>query len=1068
MVVVCETKLATVNKMKEVMPGYDLLDRCVKVGKGGLVIGVKKNTFGSFINVTSSNRDDIAAGRISLGDRGFRIITCHAPQEDDLKDVREEFFEDLSIEIDKSKLAGEECVVIGDLNSKIDIDDAGDIYHETANGKLLLNMVRHHDLEVVNFSNKCTGKWTHVIRTSGKESQLDYAIASCGIFQKIESMTIDETCLFCPFSLKKYRGEVKRQYSDHNSIILEISVPRGGTREMKKDGVRKWKMTEEKLLKFQELTDKRSDKSEASEKSDYDTLETYMLDCMNECFDVISPKRNYGRREESNKYRETVKSLMAIYKQGKTQRAVVKSYLDILTKQKEDEVAERQSNALADRIRKLTVDDKLSMDAFWKLKKSYVNQSSLLSSVVNEQGIEVFGTSAILHEYRNEFEKRLTPSPIDVELKQFEELTLKLSEMCVEMSCRQRSKDFTEEELDEAIKQLNKGKSCPDEFPPEVFIYGGQELRKFILEVVNLVKNDQKIPPKWAKFKITTLYKKKGSLKKLVNQRGIFLTPVIAKIFEKLIKKRINGHLTNVSIWQAGSKSKRSPADQTFLLRGAINHAVYLNKPLFLTFYDFRQCFDKIWLEDSLLSLWKVGVKDDMLKMISILNEKSEGTVKTMCGETDVIHLGPNAKQGTVLGPILSSSSIAECCEEQKKGGANIGAVVLRSLAYVDDLLGANHKVGDVHDSHKVVIRFSKKKRIPLNEEKCIILPVNVSVKEAVPVLLVNGKEMKICSKERYLGDIFNSKGDNNDLVDDRVQKGMACMISSISLASEITLGVHLIQSLVFLYKVVFVQVVTFNSCSWNNITKSQIAKLQTVQLKFLKRILHAPSSATNCFVFLELGIVPIIYNIHMAQLNYLHHILTLENSDPVQQSYHQQKMFPFENNWFNEVSDLRERYGLTENDVEISLMSKERWKSIVTKSVFKFALNCLIEENSQKTKTSHHPAPNKLHIQDYFLHLRPADARLLFSIRCGTLDLKMLRRYQYDDGDCLCRLCGKEEETVFHIVNRCEMITRTVIISDIYSTSKDDVEAVVARVKEFLDLAQKKKDREEEDNCTQ
>ena len=85
------------------------------------------------------------------------------------------------------------------------------------------------------------------------------------------------------------------------------------------------------------------------------------------------------------------------------------------------------------------------------------------------------------------------------------------------MSCRQRSKDFTEEELDEAIKQLNKGKSCPDEFPPEVFIYGGQELRKFILEVVNLVKNDQKIPPKWAKFKITTLYKKKGSLKKLVN-----------------------------------------------------------------------------------------------------------------------------------------------------------------------------------------------------------------------------------------------------------------------------------------------------------------------------------------------------------------------------------------------------------------------------------------------------------------------------------------------------------------------------------------------------------------------
>ena len=99
-----------------------------------------------------------------------------------------------------------------------------------------------------------------------------------------------------------------------------------------------------------------------------------------------------------------------------------------------------------------------------------------------------------------------------------------------------------------------------------------------------------------------------------------------------------------------------------------------------------------------------------------------------MCGETDGIHLGPNAKQGTVLGPILSSSSIAECCNEQKRGGANVGTVVIRSLAYVDDLLGVNHKVVDVHESHKVVIRFSKKKRIPLNEDKCIILPVNVSV----------------------------------------------------------------------------------------------------------------------------------------------------------------------------------------------------------------------------------------------------------------------------------------------------------------------------------------------------
>ena len=220
--------------------------------------------------------------------------------------------------------------------------------------------------------------------------------------------------------------------------------------------------------------------------------------------------------------------------------------------------------------------------------------------------------------------------------------------------------------------------------------------------------------------------------------------------------------------------------------------------------------------------------------------------------------------------------------------------------------------------------------------------------------------------------------------------------------------------------------------------------------------------------MFLELGIAPIKYNIHVAQLNYLHHILTLENCDPVLQSYHQQKMFPFENNWFNEVSDLRNKYGLTESDVNISQMSKEKWKSIVLKNVFEYALDSLIQENSLKSKTSHHPPPKKLCLQNYFLYLRPADARLFFSIRCGTLDLKMLRRYQYDDGDCFCRLCGKEEETVLHIVNVCEMVTRTVAVSDVFSTDRKDVEVVIARVKEFLNLAQEKKEREEETDSTQ
>ena len=64
------------------------------------------------------------------------------------------------------------------------------------------------------------------------------------------------------------------------------------------------------------------------------------------------------------------------------------------------------------------------IDSFWKLKKSCVRKNSVLASVENEQGIEVFGTDAIVSKYRNEFIERLQPALIDEELSLFEKETL--------------------------------------------------------------------------------------------------------------------------------------------------------------------------------------------------------------------------------------------------------------------------------------------------------------------------------------------------------------------------------------------------------------------------------------------------------------------------------------------------------------------------------------------------------------------------------------------------------------------------------------------------------------------
>ena len=120
--------------------------------------------------------------------------------------------------------------------------------------------------------------------------------------------------------------------------------------------------------------------------------------------------------------------------------------------------------------------------------------------------------------------------------------------------------------------------------------------------------------------------------------------------------------------------------DNLFILRGIINHANYLGKELWLTFYDTEKCFDSLWLEDCINSLWDLDVKDDILCLIYLMNIKATVTIKTPLGDTDPLFLSNFVKQGTVFLNKLSTDSI----------GYNFDSVQIKSMEFVDDLADPN------------------------------------------------------------------------------------------------------------------------------------------------------------------------------------------------------------------------------------------------------------------------------------------------------------------------------------------------------------------------------------------
>ena len=204
----------------------------------------------------------------------------------------------------------------------------------------------------------------------------------------------------------------------------------------------------------------------------------------------------------------------------------------------------------------------------------------------------------------------------------------------------------------------------------------------------------------------------------------------------------------------------------------------------------------------------------------------------------------------------------------------------------------------------------------------------------------------------------------------------------------------------------------------------------------------------------LETGTTPIDFEIHKRQLNFLHHILSQDNNDPVKVVYYEQLKYPEEPNWANEVKTLRTKYQLKQTDNEIINLPKDKWKGIVKENVRTAALDYLKTEAAKlKQGEKLIGQYDKLETQKYILTLNPDKARKLFHIRTGTIDVKTVRKYKYGE-DKTCRLCLLSEENAEHIVNDCISIPRTSMINNVFTSDIHEMELIAERCVTFTALA--------------
>ena len=203
-------------------------------------------------------------------------------------------------------------------------------------------------------------------------------------------------------------------------------------------------------------------------------------------------------------------------------------------------------------------------------------------------------------------------------------------------------------------------------------------------------------------------------------------------------------------------------------------------------------------------------------------------------GLTEPVEVNDIVKQGGILGSPMCSATTGEYCELNK--GITMGEVNVATLAFVDDIADLSGNYGDVIISHMSAVEFAKKKKLQLAPDKCYILLIKQKNKDnPVPVLYVNGERVSEVSSMKYLGDVFNALGNNDDLISDRIKRGTAAMVSINGFMREVSVGHHTMSVYLLLHNAIFLPSILFNAQAWSNITEKNLKDLRTIQLKFLK-----------------------------------------------------------------------------------------------------------------------------------------------------------------------------------------------------------------------------------------
>ena len=684
--------------------------------------------------------------------------------------------------------------------------------------------------------------------------------------------------------------------------------------------------------------------------------------------------------------------------------------------------------------------------------------------------------------YLATYKHRLRHRPIRSDLNNLKCLKESLFELRLECVKLIKSKPWSKKQLHDVLRALKSNKSRdPHGLVREILKPGviGCDLGNSLLTMMNKIKDKCLIPEfiKWAN--ITSIYKGKGDRLDLTNERGIFIVTIFRGILMKLIyNEKYEVIDSNMSDSNVGARRNKNIRNHIFVINGIICDVLSSKnkKPIDIHIKDYRQCFDSMWLEETMNDLYEAGVTDDNLAVLYEANREVNVAVNTPNGLTVREKIKEIILQGDVFGPIECSVTVdsfgKECLAEDKYLYLYKDSVKIPILSMVDDALAVTECGYKSSMMNSYLNTKTNIKKLQYGTTKCFKMHVGKTcIPEVCPELFIDDWKIKEVNEvvtenyqyeeehdgmsametvehEKYLGDIISSDGKNSKNIAARKNRGIGVVNQVMSILEDICFGKYYFNVAMVLRNALLISSMLTNAEAWYGLSNADIAELEGVDEDLLRKVLECPLSTPKEMLYLELGVSPIRNMIRSRRLNFLQYILQQEKQSLLYTFLKAQIENPTKNDWFQTVEGDIDKFEIGLTIEEIENMSEESFKALVKKKEKEATLKYLNSEKISKNHTKvKHIKHDVLKMQDY---LQPNTAsidesKFTFALRTRMIDIKCNYRGKHIGQDVLCPVCKEEEDTQQHLLVCDKLVDREALVTELPDYDhlfKDDLEA--------------------------